>query len=110
MSEQMTTQQLIERFAAITNLSYEDANKAVGADTVEEILTNIRNFNKEKIYSQLPKLNRAQRRAFNKKNKKSVDTISDYAKKLSYIDLIQKLRTLNEKEIEENGETATEDN
>lgn len=58
INDKLTPEQLIERFAAITNLSYEDANKAVGADTVEEILTNIRNFNKEKIYSQLPKLNR----------------------------------------------------
>ena len=51
---------------------------------------------------------------YGKKNKQTeLDTkvIADTTEKLNYIDLIQKLRILNEKnekEIEENGETATE--
>lgn len=56
--------------------------------------------------------NRAQRRAFAKKLGKSgrakMDTISETAKKLNYIDLIQKLRQLNEKE-KINNEQATKD-
>jgi len=69
-------------------------------------------------------MNRAQRRALKKKigakkyaemigSGDVVETVSETAKKLNYIDLIQKLRKLNEekeKEIEENGETTTEDN
>ena len=54
--------------------------------------------------------NRAQRRAFAKKLGKSgrakMGTISETAKKLTYINLIQKLRALNEeKENEENEAT-----
>ena len=37
-----------------------------------------------------------------------VSAVGETAKKLNYIDLIQKLRKLN-KEKEENGETITED-
>lgn len=53
--------------------------------------------------------NRAQRRAFAKKLGKSgranMGTISETAKKLTYINLIQKIRDLNEKEKNQN-ETA----
>ena len=68
-------------------------------------------------------MNRAQRRALKKKvgakkyaemvaeSGDVVGAVSETAKKLNYIDLIQKLRKLNEqKETEENGKTATEDN
>lgn len=55
--------------------------------------------------------NRAQRRAFAKKLGKSgrakMGTISETAKKLTYINLIQKLRALNE-EKENEGNEATE--
>lgn len=54
--------------------------------------------------SQLPHLNRAQRRAFKKKHKVEQNIISDTALKLNYIDLIQKLRALNEKKEKENNE------
>ena len=57
--------------------------------------------------------NRAQRRAFAKKLGKSgrakMGTISETAKKLNYINLIQQLRELNEKKENENYEQATED-
>ena len=56
--------------------------------------------------------NRAQRRAFAKKLGKSgrakMGTISETAKKLNYINLIEQLRELNEKKENENYEDATE--
>lgn len=56
----------------------------------------------------IPHLNRAQRRALakkaGKKGREQLGTISETARKLNYISLIQKLRELNEKkENEENG-------
>ena len=57
--------------------------------------------------------NRAQRRAFAKKLGKSgrakMGTISETAKKLNYINLIEQLRELNEKKENENYEDTTED-
>ena len=71
----------------------------------------------EKIRASQPPMNRAQRRALKKKvgAKKYaemvaeggdvVEAVSETAKKLNYIDLIQKLRKLNEqKEKENNGD------
>jgi len=56
--------------------------------------------------------NRAERRAFAKKLGKTgraqFGTISETAKKLNYINLIQQLRELNEKKENENHEQATE--
>lgn len=56
--------------------------------------------------------NRAERRAFAKKLGKTgraqFGTISETAKKLNYINLIQQLRELNEKKENENYEQATE--
>lgn len=58
--------------------------------------------------------NRAERRKFAKKLGKSgrakMGTISETAKKLTYINLIQKLRELNEEKENENYETTIEDN
>ena len=57
--------------------------------------------------------NRAERRKFAKKLGKSgrakMETISETAKKLTYINLIEKLRELNEKRENENYEQATKD-
>ena len=112
---------LIQRFAEIQNIEYEKAVELVGADTDEEIMKKITDFTIEKINGGI-KLNRAQRRALAKKNKgnkaklaqkSQIDEINETATKLNYIDLIQKLRKLNEekaKEIEENGESTTEEN
>ena len=112
---------LIQRFAEIQNIEYEKAVELVGADTDEEIMKKITDFTIAKINGGV-KLNRAQRRALAKKNKgkkaqtaqkSQIDEINETAAKLNYIDLIQKLRALNEKkakEIEENGDAETEDN
>ena len=58
--------------------------------------------------------NRAERRKFAKKLGKSgrakIGTISETAKKLTYIILIQKLRELNEEKENENYETTIKDN
>ncbi len=52
-------------------------------------------------------MNRAQRRATakraGKKGRKQIDVVTDTATKLNYIELIQKLRELNKKKEEENG-------
>lgn len=113
--------ELIERFAAIQGIPVEEAEQEVGADTEEEIMKKITDFTIKKINGGV-KLNRAQRRALAKKNKgkkaqtaqkSQIDEINETAAKLNYIDLIQKLRALNEKkakEIEEDGDAETEDN
>ena len=122
IDEKPSKQELIERFAKINNISIEEAEEQVGAPTAEEILKKIEDKTLERIRNtQLP-MNRAQRRALKKKlgAKKYAElaaeggdvatVVSETAAKLNYIDLIQKLRQLNEeKENEENGETATED-
>ena len=125
VGEPLTRQELIERFAEIQQISIEEAEQQVGAPTEEEILKKIQDKTIEKINSTRVPMNRAQRRALKKKvgakkyaemvNESGdvVGAVSETAKKLNYIDLIQKLRKLNEekeKEIEENGETVTEDN
>ena len=122
VTETPTKEELIKRFAKIQNISVEEATKWIGADTVEEVLSNIQEKTLEKIRSTQPPMNRAQRRALKKKlgSKKYaemvaeggdvVSAVSETAKKLNYIDLIQKLRTLNEKKENENNETTTEDN
>ena len=122
VNEKLNVKELIERFAAIQGISYEEAEAKIGADTEEDILKNIQNFTTEKIKSSEIKLNRAQRRALQKKYGKNAvlqmttqeqqEVINETAKKLNYIDLIQKLRKLNEQKAKENedGETIDETN
>ena len=114
--------QLIERFASVQGITYEEAQALIDADTDEEILDKITKFTMNKI-NPYP-MNRKQRRALKKKLgkkgaatigtddvNKQAEVITDAAAKLNYIDLIQKLRALNEKkEKEENGEATNEDN
>jgi len=112
---------LIQRFSEIQGITYEEAEQEVGAESEEEIMRKITDFTIKKINGGI-KLNRAQRRALAKKNKgkkaqmaqkSQIDEINETATKLNYIDLIQKLRVLNEKkakEIEEDGNAETEDN
>lgn len=107
--------QLIERFAEIQGISYEEAEKQIGTGTDEEILENIQKFTAAVInQNSTVKLNRAQRRALakkaGKKNLSNAELISETAQKLNYIDLIQKLRELNKKKETENNDTANEDN
>lgn len=116
----LTERELIERYATIQGISYEEAELQVGAATADEILKNIENKTIEKINSTRVPMNRAQRRALKKKvgAKKYAEmvaesgdvttAVSETAAKLNYIDLIQKLRKLNE-EKEKNGETTIED-
>ena len=80
-------------------------------DNIEEIVEETTSAIEDKT-NQLQFHNRAQRRAFAKKLGKSgrakMGTISETAKKLTYINLIQKLRKLNEEKENENYETITE--
>ena len=121
ITETPTKEELVKRFAEIQNISIEEAEKWVGAETTEEVLANIQEKTLEKIRSTQPPMNRAQRRALKKKlgSKKyaemiaesgdTVGAVSETAKKLNYIDLIQKLRALNEKKEKEKNEATIED-
>ena len=120
INEKPTAHELIERYAAVQGISYEEAELEVGAPTEEEILKKIQDKTIEKINSTRVPMNRAQRRALKKKvgSKKYAEmvaesgdittAVSETAQKLNYIHLIEKLRKLN-KEKEENGETIIED-
>lgn len=122
INEKPSIDELIERFAQVQDITKEEAQELVGADTTEEIMKKITDFTLDKIHQHQPVMNRAQRRALKKKvgAKKYAEMIADSgdeisminetAEKLNYIDLIQKLRKLNEKKEKENGETTTEDN
>ena len=118
-NEKLNAKELIERFAAIQGISYEEAELTVGASTEEEILKRIQDFTAEKIRNTEVKLNRAQRRALEKKYgkgaklhftpKEQQEVINETATKLNYIDLIQKLRKLNEQKEKENNDGETND-
>lgn len=123
VNEKLSAQELIERYAKLYDISIEQAKQEIDAPTEEEILENINKRTIEYIRSKQPPMNRAQRRALKKKmgakkyaqvqaeNGDVVSAVSETAVKLSYIDLIQRLRELNaKKENEENGETTIEDN
>ena len=110
----LTVDELVARFALIQNISKEEANEQVGADTPEEVLNKIQEKTIEKINSTRVPMNRAQRRALKKKvgakkyaemmaeSGDVVGAVSETAKKLNYIDLIQKLRKLNEEKEKQN--------
>ena len=114
---------LIQRFATIQNISYEEAVKLIGGDNDDAILKNISNFTIKEIQEKSnTKLNRAQRRALKKKiGSKCMaqvvtqpqdipQVISEATTKLNYIDLIQRLRKMNEKQENEINENANENN
>lgn len=115
VDKQLTRQELIERFATIQGISYEEAELQVGAPTEEEILKKIEQKTIDKINSTRVPMNRKQRRALKKKvgaqkyaemvaeSGDIVGAVSETAKKLNYIDLIQKLRKLNEEKVKENN-------
>jgi len=81
-------------------------------DNIEEIVEETTSAIENKV-NQPQFHNRAERRKFAKKLGKSgrakMGTISETAKKLTYINLIQKLRELNEEKENENYEQATKD-
>lgn len=110
---ELTVDELIKRFAEIQKISIEEAKEQVGAETPEEVLKKIQDKTIEKINSTRVPMNRAQRRALKKKvgakkyaemvaeSGDVVGAVSETAKKLNYIDLIQKLRKLNEEKGEQ---------
>ena len=120
INEKPTREELIQRYAEINGVSIEDAEKEVGAESLDEMLKNIEEKTLQRIREKQPPMNRAQRRALKKKlgtkkyaemvgeNGDVVEAVTETAKKLNYIDLIQKLRKLNEEKENENGETTTE--
>lgn len=121
INEKPSRDELIQRYAEVQNITVEQAEQEVGAPTDYEVLKNIEEKTLEKIRKTQVPMNRAQRRALKKKvgakkyaemvaNGDVVETISETAKKLNYIDLIQKLRKLNEEKEKDNGETTTENN
>ena len=112
VNEKLSRDELVQRYAEIQNITIEQAEQEVGAPTDYEVLKNIEEKTIEKIRKTQVPMNRAQRRALKKKvgskkyaemvaNGDVVETISDTAKKLNYIDLIQKLRKLNEEKEKE---------
>lgn len=121
INEKPSIDELIERFAQVQDITKEEAQELVGADTTEEIMKKITEFTLDKIHQHQPVMNRAQRRALKKKvgakkyaemvseSGNEITMINETAEKLNYIDLIQKLRKLNEKKEKENGEATTED-
>ena len=121
INEKLSVDELIERFAQVQKITKEEAKELIGADTEEEVMKKITDFTLNKIHSHYPLMNRAQRRALKKKvgakkyaemvanSGDEISMINETAEKLNYIDLIQKLRALNEKKEKENGETTTED-
>ena len=113
LEQNLTADELISRYAEIQQISIDDAKEQIGAETPEEILKNIQDKTIEKINSTKVPMNRAQRRALKKKvgakkyaemladSGDVVGAVSETAKKLNYIDLIQKLRKLNEEKGEQ---------
>lgn len=118
-AETPTKEELIKRYAEVQKITVEEASEQIDAETVEEMLKKIENKTLEKIRASQPPMNRAQRRALKKKigakkyaemmvdSDDAVGAITETAKKLNYIDLIQKLRKLNEEK--QNDETIIED-
>lgn len=106
VNEHLSCEELIERYATIQQISIKQAREQVGAQTEEEILKKIEEKTLERINELHMPMNRVQRRALKKKvgskkyaemvaNGDISETISDAAKKLNYIELIQSLRLLN---------------
>ena len=121
INEKPSREELLQRYAEVNGVSIEDAEKEVGAESLDEMLKNI-DKTLQRIREKQPPMNRAQRRALKKKlgakkyaemvgeNGDVVEAVTETAKKLNYIDLIQKLRKLNEEKENENGETTIENN
>lgn len=116
MNEQITPAQtkdeLIENYARIKNITVEQAREdpLMQGETVDDILKTLKADTIRRIEENQPKLNRKQRRALQKKTGKSASVITDTARKLNYIDLIQRLRKLNEERENEIYEDADENN
>ena len=107
----MEHNKLIERFAEVQGITYEEAAELINGENDEEIMDNIMNFTKSLISARIAKFNRKERRALRKKLGKQhmteAELISETATKLNYIDLIQKLKNLNEEKEKENNNYDT---
>ena len=116
LTTEMSSNELIERFAEVNKLTIEQATELIGGETSEEILNNITRYTISNIRSKNSmKMNRKQRRALLKKMGKekysTMNDISDAVTKINYIDLIERFRKLNEqKEKEEDDTNVIEDN
>lgn len=105
---------LIDQFAKIQNISYQQAEEQIGAATDEEILKNIREITTAKINETIY-LNRAQRRTLKKKKQLSnaaatTAAITNKALELDYAHLINQLKELNKKEEMYINENPDEEN
>lgn len=111
-----TIEDVIRKYSEVNQISIEEAESQVGADTIDRVLKNIQDKTLEKIRSQHPPMNRAQRRALKKKvgsqkyaqmvvdQQDEIGAVTQTAVKLNMINLIQKLRKLNEeKENKDDG-------
>lgn len=81
---------------------------------MEEVTNVIEEKVQEEIAKQVGPRNRAERRAAAKRDRQKlkkkkyfIDSLTDHAKRLAYVDMIQKLREIN-KENEEYGMQSTE--
>lgn len=115
INDKPTLVDIIKRFSETAGISIEEAERQIGAATEEETLKNIEEYTLKQIREKMPPLNRAQRRALAKKqgknkglSKNAVETIADTTKKINYIDLIQRLRKLNENNKGEMKENENE--
>jgi len=79
-------------------------------ENIDEVTTTIASLIDEKSQVTQPR-NRAERRALikkiGKKNFEELSSITETAKKLDYIELIQKFRKLNEQKEKENNENIS---
>jgi len=86
--------------------------EVLATNNIEEIVEKTTSAIENKV-NQLQFHNRAERRAFAKKLGKAgraqFSSISETAKKLNYIDLIQKLRKLNNEKENNNNENLVKD-
>ena len=111
----MNKKEIITRFAQLYDLSYDDAVALVDDETEEGMMNKITSYIAQQIKSKNKiVLNRKQKRKLMKKAGKQgrdqLNTISDTSTKFGYIDLIQKLRKLNEQKEKEENDNAIENN
>ena len=85
-------------------------NELDSPETLEAVETMITSSMESQL-NNFSHMNRAQKRAtlkkIGKKGRGQLGTISETARKLTYIDLIQKLRKLNEEKVKENNDNET---
>ena len=111
----MDKKEIIKRFAQLYDLSYDDAAVLVDDETEDGMMNKITSYIAQQIKSKNKiVLNRKQKRKLMKKAGKQgrdqIQNITDTSTKLGYIDLIQKLRKLNEQKEKEENDNANENN